>query len=63
MSLSLSFSQGTTLQFEDLCEFEIKFEKFLGYESGIQMGSIHEKILCYCPFKAIWTDDSKNIFG
>jgi hypothetical protein len=46
----------TTFKFVYLQKFEPEFESVLGYESGAQMGSIHEKnqrptIPCYCIFK------------
>jgi hypothetical protein len=48
---------GTTFEFEYFREFESEIENNLGYESGIDMGSIHEKkqwpkISCYCPFNS-----------
>jgi hypothetical protein len=48
-------TRGTTSKFECFPEFKSEFENNLGYESGIHMGSIHEKnkrpkISCYCPF-------------
>jgi histidinol phosphatase-like PHP family hydrolase len=48
------------MTFEYFRVFDSEFEKKLGYESGIHMGSIHEinkrlKISCYCPFKSSWS--------
>ncbi len=45
--------------YEYLREFEQEFEFVLGYELGVQMGSIHEKnqgpkISCFCTFKGLF---------
>ncbi len=49
-------SGQSKFKFEYLGEFETEFENILRHESGVQVGSIHEKnqrykISCYCPFK------------
>ncbi len=49
-------SGQSNFKFEYLGEFETEFENVLRHESGVQVGSIHEKnqrwkISCYCPFK------------
>jgi hypothetical protein len=36
-------SGQSNFKFEDLGEFETKFENILGHESRAQVGSIHEK--------------------
>jgi hypothetical protein len=64
--------RGTTFEFEYFREFKSEFKNNLGYESGIHLGSIHEKNQrpkshATVPLRqvlvCIETVNSKNIFG
>ncbi len=58
---------NSSFEFEYLREFEIEFKNILGYEEGVQIGSINGKIQrlkisCYCPFKVKTVEKSTSIF-
>ncbi len=44
--------QGTTFEFEYLCEFETEFENILQYDSGVDSWQKNQKLKIsrYCPF-------------
>jgi hypothetical protein len=58
---------NSSFDFEYLREFEIEFKNILGYEDGVQIGSINGKIQRlklshYCSFKVNTVEKSTSIF-